>query len=206
MFYYLSGELAFLDINTCVIDCGGVGYKLTVSMITSESLATKLGQKIKLFTYLAVREDGVELFGFGSNEERHAFNLLTGVSGVGPKAAMGILSIMSADRLAMAICTEDVKAIAKAPNVGPKTAARIVLELKDKVAKDFVPSAVAEKNTTGMAIAAPRTVVSGNLSDATETLMVLGYDKSTILKALNGIDPSLDVSVIVTAALKKLAK
>ena len=206
MFYYLSGELAFLDTNTCVIDCGGVGYKLTVSMITSETLATKLGQKIKLFTYLAVREDGVELFGFGSNEERHAFNLLIGVSGVGPKAALGILSTMSADRLAMAICTEDVKAIAKAPNVGPKTAARIVLELKDKVAKEFVPSAGAEKNTTGMSIAAPRTVVSGNLSDATETLMVLGYDKSTILKALNGIDPSLDVSVIVTAALKKLAK
>ena len=100
MFYYLNGELALRDINTCVIDCGGVGYKLTVSMITSESLASKVGQKVKLFTYLAVREDGVELFGFGSNEERHAFNLLTAVSGVGPKAAMSILSIMTPDRLA----------------------------------------------------------------------------------------------------------
>ena len=124
MFYYLNGELALRDINTCVIDCGGVGYKLTVSMITSESLASKLGQKVKLYTYLAVREDGVEMFGFGSNEERHAFNLLTGVSGVGPKAAMSILSVMTPDRLAMAVCTEDIKGISKAPNIGAKTAAR----------------------------------------------------------------------------------
>ena len=145
MFYYLNGELALRDINMCVIDCGGVGYKLTISMITSESLASKLGQKVKLYTYLAVREDGVELFGFGSNEERHAFNLLTGVSGVGPKAAMNILSVMSPDRLAMAVCTEDIKGISKAPNIGAKTAARIVLELKDKIAKDFITSAGSEK-------------------------------------------------------------
>ena len=203
MFYYLSGELALRDINTCVIDCGGVGYKLTVSMITSESLASKLGQKVKLFTYLAVREDGVELFGFGSNEERNAFNLLTGVSGVGPKAAMNILSVMSPDRLAMAVCTEDIKGISKAPNIGAKTAARIVLELKDKIAKDFLPTSGAEK--TAGSINAVHTT-SGNLAEATEALMALGYDRSSVIKALGGIDPTLDVGMIIKMALKKLAR
>ena len=205
MFYYLNGELAFRDINTCVIDCGGVGYKLTISMLTSESLATKLGQKVKLFTYLAVREDGIELFGFGSNEERHTFNLLTSVSGVGPKAAMNILSVMSPDRLAMAICAEDIKAISKAPSIGAKTAARIVLELKDKVAKDFISSS-AEKSLGGAGAVAQNVTAGGNLAEATEALMVLGYDRSSVIKALGGIDPTLDVGMIIKAALKKLAK
>ena len=206
MFYYLNGELALRDINTCVIDCGGVGYKLTVSMITSESLASKVGQKVKLFTYLAVREDGVELFGFGSNEERHAFNLLTAVSGVGPKAAMSILSIMTPDRLAMAVCTEDIKGISKAPNIGAKTAARIVLELKDKIAKEMPTMSSAATKSAASVGSAPHLASSGNLAEATEALMVLGYDKSSIIKALAGIDPTLDVGMIIKAALKKLAR
>ena len=204
MFYYLNGELALRDINMCVIDCCGVGYKLTISMITSESLASKLGQKVKLFTYLAVREDGVELFGFGTNEERNAFNLLTGVSGVGPKAAMNILSVMSPDRLAMAVCTEDIKGISKAPSIGAKTAARIVLELKDKIAKDVLPSSSGEKSA-GSVGNVPH-AVGGNLAEATEALIVLGYDRSSVIKALSGIDPTLDVGMIIKAALKKLAR
>ena len=204
MFYYLNGELALRDINTCVIDCGGVGYKLTVSMITSESLSSKLGQKVKLYTYLAVREDGVEMFGFGTNEERHAFNLLTGVSGVGPKAAMSILSIMTPDRLAMAVCTEDIKGISKAPNIGAKTAARIVLELKDKIAKEMPMASASSKDASNIISASNLT--SGNLAEATEALIVLGYDKTSIIKALSGIDPTLDVGMIIKAALKKLAR
>ena len=206
MFYYLNGKLTVRDINFCVIDCGGVGYQLTVSLITSESLASKLGQKVKLFTYLAVREDGIELFGFGSNEERHTFNLLTSVSGVGPKAAMSILSVMSPDRLAMAVCTEDIKGISKAPNIGAKTAARIVLELKDKIAKDFLPSSGAEKSAGSVGATAPHAAMGGNLAEATEALIVLGYDRSTVIKALSGIDPTLDVGMIIKAALKKLAR
>lgn len=203
MFYYLNGELALRDINTCVIDCGGVGYKLTVSTITSESLASKLGQRVKLYTHLAVREDGVEMFGFGSNEERHTFNLLTAVSGIGPKAAMSILSVMTPDRLAMAVCTEDVKSISKAPNIGAKTAARIVLELKDKIAKEMPMASAATKDTLG-AVNTVR-MSGGNLAEATEALMVLGYDRSTVIKALSGIDPTLDVGAIIKIALKKLA-
>ena len=203
MFYYLNGELALRDINTCVIDCGGVGYKLTVSTITSESLASKLGQKVKLYTHLAVREDGVEMFGFGSNEERHTFNLLTAVSGIGPKAAMSILSVMTPDRLAMAVCTEDIKSISKAPNIGAKTAARIVLELKDKIAKEMPLASASVKDTSGT-ISATR-MSTGNLAEATEALMVLGYDRSTVIKALAGVDPTLDVGAIIKIALKKLA-
>ncbi len=205
MFYYLNGELAIRDINSCVIDCGGVGYQLTVSMITSEALASKVGQRVKLLTHLAVREDGVELFGFGSAEERNAFNMLIGVSGVGPKAAMNILSVLTPDKLAMAVCTEDVKSISKAPNVGAKTAARIVLELKDKVAKEMLPSSSKVKGTTLGAIGAvPH--VSGNMAEATEALMVLGYDRNTIIGAVKDIDPSTDTGEIIKLALKKLAK
>nr|MBQ8890337.1 Holliday junction branch migration protein RuvA [Clostridia bacterium] len=201
MFYYLYGELALRDINMCVIDCGGVGYQLTVSLITSESLSTKMGQKVKLYTHLAVREDGVELFGFGTDEERAAFNLLTSVSGVGPKAAMNILSIMSPDKLAMAICTDDAKSIAKAQNVGAKTAARIILELKDKVAKEAIYST--GSTTLGSAGAAAH-FTGGNVADACEALMALGYDKNTVLALTKGIDPTLPSGEIIRIALSKL--
>ena len=95
MFYYISGNLEYRDANTCVVDCGGVGYQMTVSLLTSESLASKLNQRVKLYTYLAVREDGIELFGFGTSEEKACFSQLITVSGVGPKAAISILSSMS---------------------------------------------------------------------------------------------------------------
>lgn len=204
MFYYLNGELTIRDTNMCVIDCGGVGYKLTISLITSESLASKLSQRVKLYTYLSVREDGVELFGFGSNEERNAFNLLTAVSGVGPKAAINILSVLSPDRLAMAVCTEDIKSISKAQNIGAKTAARIVLELKDKVAKDMMPGASA--NQTLGSVGSVSHSASCNLSEASEALMALGYDKNTVLTAIKGLDPSLPSGEIIRLALKKLSR
>lgn len=202
MFYYLKGELSLLDTTFCVIDCGGVGYQLTISLITAESLASKVGKEVRLFTTLAVREDGVELFGFGSTEEKAAYTMLTGVSGVGPKAAMAVLSIMTPDKLAMAVATEDIKTISKAQNVGKKTAARIVLELKDKVAQDF---AISTDSSAGISIDTPH-AKSSNISEATEALMVLGYDKNTVLNAIKSIDPSLDPGTIIKMALKKLAR
>ena len=200
MFYYVKGELTEREDNICVVECAGVGYKLTVSLITSESMASKLTEQVKLFTFLSVREDGVELFGFGTAEERTAFNLLTSVSGVGPKAAMNILSIMTPDKLAMAICTEDIKAISKAQNIGSKTAARIVLELKDKIAKETTGSLVSTKTT------ATSLPTRGNISEAAEALMALGYDKNTVLSSLSGIDPNKDVGEIIKLALKKLSR
>ena len=203
MFYYLNGNLEYRDANTCVIDCGGVGYKLTVSLITSDSLINKLTQKVKLYTYLAVREDGIELFGFGSNEERVCFNQLISVSGVGPKAAMNILSTLSPDKFSLAVCTEDVKAISKSPGIGAKTAARIILELKDKVSKDMMTAGARADSSATVNI--PQ---SSSITEATEALMVLGYDKNTVLKALQGIDVAgaRDVGEIIKSALKKLSR
>ncbi len=203
MFYYLNGTLEVREANLCVIDCGGVGYKLTVSLTTSEMLAQKLGKSVKLYTHLSVKEDGMELFGFASLEEHECFNLLTGVSGVGPKAAINILSVMTPDRLSLAICTEDVKAISKAQNVGAKTAARIVLELKDKISKDTMTTS---PSPTGAAPRSDIPVQSGAVAEAAEALTVLGYDKSAALGALSGIDPTLDSAAMIRAALKKLAK
>ena len=204
MFYYLDGVLTIRDVNMCVIDCNGVGYALTISQITSESLASSIEKKVKLFTYLAVREDGVELFGFGSSEERTAFNLLTSVNGVGPKAAINILSVLSPDRLAMAICTDDVKSISKAQNVGSKTAARIVLELKDKVAKDMIPGSA--KNQTLGSVGNVSHISHGNIGEAKEALIALGYDNHSVLNALKSIDPTLDVGLIIKSALKILSR
>lgn len=204
MLYYVDGVLTVRDINMCVVDCGGVGYALTVSQITSESLAGSLNKRVRLFTYLAVREDGIELFGFGSSEERTAFNLLITVSGVGPKAAINILSVLTPDRLSMAICTDDVKSISKAQNVGSKTAARIVLELKDKVAKDMLPSSA--KNQTLASVGDVSHAVRGNLSEAKEALIALGYDNHSVVNALKSIDPTLDVGLIIKTALKNLSR
>lgn len=201
MFYYLFGNLEYIDASFCAIDCNGVGYGLTVSAITLNLLSSKLGQKTKLYTYLAVREDGVELFGFISPQERECFNKLITVSGVGPKAAMSILSIMTPDTLTLAISTEDVKAISKASGIGAKTAARIVLELRDKVSKDMMGTGLADSQKTAKGTPSPA------ISEACEALAVLGYDRASILNAIKGIDPKInDVSELVRLALKKLSR
>ena len=207
MYYYLCGTLAKLSPAMAVIDCGGVGYMCSVSANTEQKLASYEGKTVKVFTYLSVREDGVELFGFISNDELNVFRLLTSVSGVGPKAGMSILSILSADRVLYAVCTEDTKALAKAPGVGGKTAARIVLELKDKVSKDAFREAGLTAAAPDGSMKAQPTRASGKLSEATEALGALGYDRSDILAALRGIDiERLSLEQIITAALKKFIK
>ena len=204
MFYYLSGELAYRDLSTCVIDCGGVGYKLTVSYLTSEAYMSKLGKQVKLYTHLAVREDGIELFGFGSYEEKECFNRLTSVSGIGPKAAMSILSTMTPEKLAVAICTDDAKAIAKSPGIGAKSAARIILELKDKMSKEMLNDAITNPSSN---VSASVFVSNSAFSEASEALAVLGYDKATVMSALKGVDASIsDVGEIIKQALKRLAR
>ena len=136
MFYYISGTLAHKSMGFAVIDAGGVGYRMTVSQNTYDKLPLA-GNPAKLYNYLAVREDGIELFGFYDETELSSFQMLITVSGVGPKAAMSILSLLTPEKFALAVCTEDTKAISKASGIGPKTAARIVLELKDKLMKDI---------------------------------------------------------------------
>ena len=207
MFYYIEGKLALADHSFAVIDAGGVGYKLTISQSTYESLPPHLSVKeqptVRLYSYMAVREDGVELFGFYSLAELEAFKLLITVSGVGPKAAISVLSVFSAERLAIAIANEDTKAISKANGVGAKTAARIVLELKDKM----VASATADDGGASTSTVSVSSKDSGKLSEAQDALLVLGYTKSEIVAALRGVDvSSLNVEDIIRLALKNLMR
>ena len=171
MFYYLCGKLALLKNDLAVIDVGGVGYKLTISGTTYESMPANRSVKepptIKLFTYLAVREDGMELFGFATETELATFKLLITVSGVGPKAAMAILSHLTPEKFALAVCTDDKKA----NGIGPKTAARVILELKDKLMKEAGGSDFASVAPIAGATPAAK---GGKLAEATDALMVLG--------------------------------
>ena len=202
MIYHVNGTLEYCEPTFCVIDCMGVGYKLTISDNTYSGIVGGVGQGAKLLTYLKTSEDGVELFGFKTNDELEAFKLLITVSGVGPKAAMAILSLLTPDRLSMAISSEDIKAIAKANGIGPKTAARVILELKDKIIKMPFTTESAEAVT----VASVNVGKSANLSEALEALCVLGYSRSDAQRALAGIDPKLDVSKIIPLALAKLIK
>ena len=201
MIYHVNGTLEYCEIGFCVIDCAGVGYKLTVSDNTFAAICSHVGEKEKLFANLQVREDGIELFGFKTHDEMQAFKMLITVSGVGPKAAMAILSLLTPDRLYQAIISEDIKAISKASGVGAKTAARVVLELRDKVSKQYFAPSSASVPTASVPVSAKG---KGNLSEALDALVVLGYTRSEAQKALTGIDPKLDVEKIIPLALAKL--
>lgn len=207
MFYYISGRLALANPTTAVIDAGGVGYKLTISENTYNSLPprhTAEAPNAKLFTYLAVREDGIELFGFASETELASFKMLLSVSGVGPKAAISILSLLTPEKFALAVCTEDRKTISKANGIGPKTAARIILELKDKLLKETDLNDAANASIES---ASPVKTGSAKLSEAQDALMVLGYSRSEALNVLKNIDTqNLGLEEIIKKALKLLMK
>ncbi len=205
MFYYISGKLALANPSLAVIDAGGIGYKLTISENTYNSLPPRHTQEppsVKLFTYMAVREDDVELFGFHSEAELSSFKMLLGVSGVGPKAAISILSLLTPERFALAVCTEDRKTIAKANGIGPKTAARIILELKDKLMKE---TDLSEAVNDSIGSSAPLPTLSGKLSEAQDALIVLGYSRAEAQNVLKNIDTqSLGLEEIIKKALKLL--
>ncbi len=203
MIYHVDGSLDYCEVGGCVIDCCGVGYRLAISDNTYSAICSHIGERMKLFTYLQVREDGVELFGFKNADELGAFKLLITVSGVGPKAAMAILSLFEPDRLYQAICSEDTKAIARASGIGAKTAARVVLELKDKVSKLYF-SGAPTVSASGVGSAPAVVKGKGNLGEALDALIVLGYSRSEAQRALAGIDPTLEVEKIIPLALAKL--
>ncbi len=199
MFYYVEGKVAILEKGMAVIDCGGVGYACHASQNTVGKLKT--GEAARLLTYLNVREGVFELYGFISEEERSCFKMLMGVSGVGPRAALSILSVTSPDKLALAIITGDEKLLMQAPGVGKRIAQRIVLELKDKMSKEQL------ETTSG---AAPALAASGggvnHTQEAVAALMVLGYSQAEALYAMGGLDtPNMETEDIIRHSLKKLA-
>ena len=207
MFYFISGKLAHLDATFAVVDAGGVGYKLTISGATYSQMphhrSTEEKPTVTLYTHMAVREDGIELFGFATEEELDSFKLLITVSGVGPKAAISILSLLSPAKLALAICTDDKKTISKASGIGPKTAARIVLELKDKLKGQ----SFADADTRDSVSVFDDASVSDKRADALSALTVLGYTRGEAEAVLKKIDTAaLEVDDIIKEALKKLMR
>jgi len=209
MFYYISGKLAHLETGVAVIDAAGVGYKLTISGTTYDAMPPNRSVKepptVKLYTHMAVREDGIELFGFATETELSSFKMLISVSGVGPKAAMSILTLLSPEKFALAVCTDDKKTIAKANGIGPKTAARVILELKDKLMKEHAGE---DMQAYSEASAAP--IMGGKrgvLTEATDALLVLGYSRAEALNALKDLNTETgELEEIIRLALKKLVK
>ena len=201
MYYYLSGTVAHIEPFLAVIDCGGVGYACRTTSFTLSRIKT--GEKAKLYTYLSVREDAMDLYGFFSQEALKLFQQLISVSGVGPKAALAILSASSPANLAMSIITGDEKALTRAPGVGKKIAQRVILELKDKLAKGQSVSG------SGESVAGPAvTIIPQNkLSEASAALAVLGYSQAEINAALKGVDiDGQPLEQIIRLALKNMVK
>ena len=200
MFYYVKGTVAHLAPNLAVIDCGGVGYACRTTSYTLSAL--QAGQEGKLYTYLNVREDAMELYGFATENERSCFQMLLAVSGVGPKAALSILSATTPEGLATAIITGNEKALMVAQGIGKKIAQRILLELKDKLVKGQLPAAEESYGGTGITV-----IPQDKLSEATAALAVLGYQPGEIAAVLKGIDlDGLALEEIIRQALKKMVK
>ena len=199
MFYYLNGFVAETGANLAVIDCGGVGYACATTNYTLAQL--KKGEKAKLYTYLHVREEIFEIYGFASQGELNSFKMLIAVSGVGPKAALAILSSTTPDQLALAIVTGDEKALTAAPGIGKKIAQRIILELKDKLSKD--PGSFA--SASGASIPVP--MKNDKSGEAAAALAVLGYTSQDIAVALKGLDmDALPLEEIIRQALKRMVR
>lgn len=194
MYYYIKGTLVQKNDNYIVVDANGVGYMIYASLNSMQN-AGEVGKKITIYTYLHVREDVMDLFGFTTIEEKNMFMHLISVSGVGPKAALSILSVTTPAKFAVAVITNDVKTITKASGVGPKMAQRVILELKDKMKTDELEIDLEDESDD---------ILSDNRSEAISALVVLGYSSNDAQKAVKGIDGTLSVEEIIKKALAGL--
>ena len=199
MIYSVRGKLTHKEPFLAVVECAGVGYACRTTCSTSAQLG-ETGKAVYLYTYLHVREDNVELFGFYSMQELNCFKMLISVSGVGPKAALSILSDIDAQRFALTVASGDSKVFTKTKGVGPKLAQRIVLELKDKIAKESITASDIKSSGN---IFVPE---GDNCAEAVSALMVLGFSQEEVAAAVSKIDTSLDTGEIVKQALKIIGK
>ncbi|MFT8887989.1 MAG: Holliday junction branch migration protein RuvA [Ethanoligenens sp.] len=198
MIYSLNGTLTHTEPGVAVISCGGVGFKCLTTSNTLNTLPPQ-GKDTFLYTHLNVREDALDLFGFATEQELHCFRLLIGVSGVGPKAALSILSQTTPAQFAFSVASGDAKALTRAPGIGNKTAQRIVLELKDKISGEQAASSLLEGT--------PAPVVSGgNAAEAVSALVVLGYSNAEAMGAVGQCDSALSVEDMIRQALRLLAR
>ena len=201
MFYYLDGTVAEILPGLAVIDCGGVGYACLTTNHTLSQL--RKGERSKLYTYLNVGESVFDLYGFASSKELESFRMLLGVSGVGPKAALAILSACTPEALALAVVSGDEKALTAAPGVGKKIAQRIILELKDKLARE---SAATGLDFSG-GNAGKASAFTSKAGEAAAALAVLGYSAQEAAAALKGLDTdALSLEELIRQALKRMAR
>lgn len=198
MIYSVTGELVHIEPNHVVVDCGGIGYSIKTSMTTVSKLPQK-GEKIMLYTHLHVRENDLELFGFCDKSELSTFKMLITISGVGPKAAISILSNLTPEKFALCVATGDAKSLTKAQGIGLKTAQRIVLELKDKISKEQIASGVVSDTVFDISNN------KGNASEAISALVVLGYAQSDATQVITKLDSNLSVEEMIKHGLKALA-
>lgn len=199
MIYNLRGKLTACDINFIVVECGGVGFKCFTSLNTAKQLG-EIGKEINVFTHLAVREDAMDLYAFATTAELDAFKLLITVSGIGPKAAVAILSELTPDRLALCIASSDAKSITAAQGVGKKTAERVVLELKDKIGSIATEAASATVSNL------QKNIDNSASAEAIEALVSLGYSQSDAAVVVGSLDSSMSVDEMIRYGLKELAK
>lgn len=199
MLYSVRGKLIAIESNAAVVECGGVGYLCQTTMNTLKTV--KLNTEVMLYTYLNVREDAVDLFGFATKAELETFKNLISVSGVGPKAGLAVLSELSPEQVAMAIASDDLKTITRAQGIGKKIAQRIVLELKDKLAK-----AAKEDGSFAQAAQNSVNVSMGNVPKAIEALGVLGYSPSDVSPVLATLDSNLPVEQLISLTLKQMGR
>lgn len=198
MFYYIEGNVAHMESGLAVIDAGGVGYACNTSLNTISKI--EKGKRARLYTYTHIREDIFDIYGFVTQEELASFKMLLSISGVGPKAAISILSIANPGQLAMAVITGDEKILTQAPGIGKKIAQRIILELKDKMKKEQLEAASAVGDQSGVSVR-----FSSNATEAAAALGVLGYSSQETAAAMRGINTDeLSVEEIVRLALKNM--
>ena len=200
MFYAITGNVSHIEAQAIVLETGGISFYLQTTLTTLKQVG-ECHTKQTLFTYLNVREDALDLFGFATQEELSCFKLLISVSGVGPKAGLAILSELTPDQLTLALAAGDTKALTRAPGIGPKIAKRIVLELKDKLAKNLTIS-TAQPALSKVSEA----VHGGNTAEAIEALTMLGYSGTEAATAVAGLSPELSVEELIKHALKSLSK
>ncbi len=200
MFYSLTGKVIYIDEQTVALACGGVGFKCFTTLNTLQSVRQSNSDEITLFTHLNVREDALDLFGFYSEQELDAFKLLISVSGVGPKAALAILSQLTPDNFAVAVSSGDTKAITAANGVGPKLAQRVIMELKDKIAGvSFISE---ESSMVSNAVNSVNNI--SNTAEAIAALTALGYSQTEASVAVSKLSPSLSVEELIKNALKNM--
>ncbi len=199
MIYSIKGELTHTEQNLAVIECGGVGYACRTTFTTLSQIG-QVGETVKLLTYLHVREDAVELFGFYTQSELTCFKMLLSVSGAGPRTALAILSDTTPEKFALSVATGDTKAFTKTKGVGPKLAQRIILELKDKIAKEQLSQesvAVAEFTAVNN---------SGAVGEAISALVVLGYSQTEATSVVSKLDASLSAPELIRKSLQLIGK